>query len=230
MDRRQFSDLEYRSAGCQINDFDSADATDRKLLSPKQVRAVRPTVPEQDARRHHIQIIFGLALDQPDPANPFKDEASAVGSNPARMMMVPSEWIEHLIRETTCEDWKIILAFCRYAGMRSHEARIQRWDDVDLVKGRMLIRSNKSPAVRTCPIFPELRAHLMRAKEMAPSTATMIQTRYTPEANPCTTLRKMIVKAGLKPWPKLFQNLRATRETELLAKYPGFSPSIPPRT
>lgn len=153
--------------------------------------------------------------------NPFKDEASAVGSNPERMMMIPAEWIEHLIRETKCEDWKIILAFCRYAGMRSHEARIQRWDDIDLVKGRMLIRSNKSPAVRTCPIFPELRPHLMRAREMAPDGATMLQTRYKPEANPCTTLRKMIVKAGLKPWPKLLQNLRATRETELLAKYPA---------
>lgn len=131
--------------------------------------------------------------------NPFQDEASAVGSNPERMVMVPAEWIEHLIRETKCEDWKIILAFARYAGMRSHETRIQKWDDIDLIKGRMLIRSNKSPAVRTCPIFPELRLHLMRAKEMAPSGAMYVQTRYAVEANPCTTLRKMIVKAGLKP-------------------------------
>ncbi len=46
-----------------------------------------------------------------------------------------------------------------------------------------------------------------------------------PEANSLTTLRKMIVKAGLKPWlkpwPKLLQNLRATRGTELLGKYPA---------
>jgi hypothetical protein len=27
-------------------------------------------------------------------------------------------------------------------------------------------------------------------------------------------------KAGLKPWPKLFQNLRATRETELAEQFP----------
>jgi hypothetical protein len=45
--------------------------------------------------------------------NPFREEASAVGSNPERMMMVPAEWIEHLIRETSCEDWKIILAMAR---------------------------------------------------------------------------------------------------------------------
>src|SRR5690606_3022729 len=29
-----------------------------------------------------------------------------------------------------------------------------------------------------------------------------------------------IAKAGLKPWPKLFHNLRATRETELAETYP----------
>ena len=28
-------------------------------------------------------------------------------------------------------------------------------------------------------------------------------------------------KAGLKPWPKLFQNLRATRATELAAEFPA---------
>ena len=56
---------------------------------------------------------------------------------------------------------------------------------------------------------------------MAPPGATMIQNRYRPGANPTTTLRKKIVAAGLKPWPKLLQNLRASRETELMAKYPA---------
>jgi hypothetical protein len=31
---------------------------------------------------------------------------------------------------------------------------------------------------------------------------------------------KIINRAGLKPWPKLFQNLRSTRETELAEVYP----------
>ncbi len=56
---------------------------------------------------------------------------------------------------------------------------------------------------------------------MAPQGATLIQHRYKPDANPCTTLKKIIEKVGLKPWPKLLQNPRATRETELLAKYPA---------
>ena len=33
-------------------------------------------------------------------------------------------------------------------------------------------------------------------------------------------LLKIIARAGLEPWAKLFQNLRATRETELAEIYP----------
>ena len=31
---------------------------------------------------------------------------------------------------------------------------------------------------------------------------------------------RIIRKAGIEPWPKLFQNLRSTRETELAEQYP----------
>jgi hypothetical protein len=36
-----------------------------------------------------------------------------------------------------------------------------------------------------------------------------------------TQLCKIIKRAGLKPWPKLFQNLRSTRQTELAEEYPA---------
>src|SRR5690606_8303678 len=35
-----------------------------------------------------------------------------------------------------------------------------------------------------------------------------------------THFKRIIERAGLTPWPKLFQNLRASRETELLASFP----------
>ncbi len=35
-----------------------------------------------------------------------------------------------------------------------------------------------------------------------------------------TRLQKIIRRAGLEPWPKLWQNLRATRETELAEIFP----------
>jgi hypothetical protein len=36
-----------------------------------------------------------------------------------------------------------------------------------------------------------------------------------------TRFTKIIRRAGEEPWPKLFANLRATRETELTETYPG---------
>ena len=33
-------------------------------------------------------------------------------------------------------------------------------------------------------------------------------------------IERIILRAGLKPWPKLFQNLRSTRETELAERWP----------
>jgi hypothetical protein len=39
-------------------------------------------------------------------------------------------------------------------------------------------------------------------------------------ANLRTNIERIIQKAGLKPWPKLFQNLRSTRETELAETFP----------
>jgi integrase len=152
--------------------------------------------------------------------NPFADEASTVNANTERMVLVPAEWVERCIRVAPCEDWRIILAFARYAGMRSHECLIQRWEDVDIANNRMTIRSNKTPPVRTCPIFPELRPHLLRAREMAPAGAEFVQTRYRSNDNIRTTFDKIVTKAGLVPWQKPLQNMRATRETELMAHYP----------
>ncbi len=53
-----------------------------------------------------------------------------------------------------------------------------------------------------------------------PLSAPII-TRYRDRnSNLRTQLERIIRKADLNPWPKLFQNLRATRETELAEEFP----------
>jgi hypothetical protein len=39
-------------------------------------------------------------------------------------------------------------------------------------------------------------------------------------ANLRTQLQRILKRAGVEPWPRLFQNLRSTRETELAGEYP----------
>jgi integrase len=80
------------------------------------------------------------------------------------------------------------------------------------------------------PIFPELRPYLEDAWELAKDAVMALSAEDRPKAhvitryrdansNLRTQLERIIAKAGLKPWPKLFQNLRATSATELAAEF-----------
>ncbi len=74
---------------------------------------------------------------------------------------------------------------------------------------------------RIIPIFPELRPHLEAVWEEAePGTVHVINRYRDARQNLRTQLTRIIKRAGLEPWPKLFHNLRATRETELAQEYP----------
>ncbi|WP_147871992.1 tyrosine-type recombinase/integrase [Stieleria maiorica] len=211
----------------RIDDINAGDAEDyRKWLQTKgnERKKYKTGLAEGTVRRRigRTKQFFNAAIKhQIIDRNPFADEASAVTGNADRLFLVPADWIETCIRKAGCEDWRVMLALARYGGLRSHETRIQRWEDIDLPNNRMIVRSNKTPPIRSCPIFPELRPHLLRAKEMAPEGAEYVQNRYGQDDNILTALGRIITKAGLVPWPKLMQNLRATRETELLARYPA---------
>jgi hypothetical protein len=72
------------------------------------------------------------------------------------------------------------------------------------------------------PIFPELRPFIEECWEAAQPGQEYLITRYRDtNANLRTQLLKIIKRAGLSPWPKLFQNLRATRQTELEETFPS---------
>lgn len=72
------------------------------------------------------------------------------------------------------------------------------------------------------PLFPKLGTLLTDAFGAADDGAEFVirRTRDT-----CTNLwthfARIVERAGLNPWPKLFQNLRATRATELSDRFPG---------
>ena len=91
--------------------------------------------------------------------------------------------------------------------------------------GRSTVRSKKTEhhegkASREVPIFPELRPFLEEAWEQAEVGQEYVITRYRGNVNLRTQLQKIIKRAGVAPWPKLWQNLRATRATELVKECP----------
>ena len=91
----------------------------------------------------------------------------------------------------------------------------------------MLVHSPKTEhepngRTRVVPLFPELRAILMEAFEAAQEDAEFVIAKYRDtSANLRTQFNRIAKRAGLILWPKPFQNLRSTRETELLDSWPS---------
>jgi len=90
-------------------------------------------------------------------------------------------------------------------------------------------------AVRVVPIQGALHEILREAFEQAPEGATLVAPKATGGGlNLRTTFTKIVARAGCKPWPRLFQNLRASCEMDWVEKHPaheraawlGHSPAI----
>ncbi len=72
------------------------------------------------------------------------------------------------------------------------------------------------------PLFAEVRGPLEEVRGQAMPGARYVITRSRDDgANLRTQLTRIIRKAGLTPWPKLWQNLRSTRQTELAEIFPA---------
>jgi hypothetical protein len=101
-----------------------------------------------------------------------------------------------------------------------------RWGDVDCELSRNTVRSPKTEhhegkESRVIPLFAELLPQLEVVWNEAEDGAQFVITRYRGRnSNLRTQLERIIREAGFTPWPKLFQNLRSTRETELTEEFP----------
>ncbi len=125
------------------------------------------------------------------------------------------------------DEWRLLIALARYGGLRvPSEVILLRWQDIDWAKSRFTVTSpktehHKEHESRLVPIFPELLSYLQDSFEMASPNDEFCIMRY--RDNTCnlrTQFNRIIKRAGLTPWPKLWQNLRSTRETELADHFP----------
>lgn len=162
------------------------------------------------------------------PESPFADmKGTGVRANKSRDYFVTRNEATKVLNACPSVEWQLIFALSRFCGLRcptEHLAML--WGDVDWERDRLLVRSSKTEHhdgkdTRIIPIFPEIRPYLEAAWDEAPvGSVYVIAGHRDPNANLRTELERIIAKAGLKPWPKLFQNLRSTRETELAEDWP----------
>jgi len=161
------------------------------------------------------------------PGNPFSELKVSVKGNKAREHFVSRHDAEKILDACPNIEWKLIFALARFAGLRTpSETLCLRWQDVDFGQNRMLVRSPKTEhhpggESRLVPIFPELAPLLTLAlAEAEPGPGYVIAKHRNTGANLRTHMLRILAKAGVKPWPKLFQNLRSTRQTELCQDWP----------
>lgn len=160
-------------------------------------------------------------------SNPFADIRCAVTSNKARFVFISREDAEKVIEACPDNQWRTLFALARYGGLRCPSETLNlRWQDIDWHNQRMTVRSPKTEhhegrESRQVPIFPELLPHLEEAFEQAAEGDEFVITRYrSQDANLRTQLQKIIRRAGLEVWQKPWQNLRSSRETELVETFP----------
>jgi len=168
-------------------------------------------------------------------ANPWKHVRQRSGDPSERRAYVPIAAAERVIEHCPNVVWKLLVALARFGGLRvPSEAFSLAWGDVDWERGRLTVPSPKTEHLakphRVIPLFPLLRPHLEAAFEQAPEGSVYIfpdewRDRARGDdgwagANVRTTFAKIIRRAGVEPWPRLWHSLRASCESDLAQSFP----------
>lgn len=161
--------------------------------------------------------------------NPFKSKQipTAVTANAERQFFVSPEMVAAILDACPCNQWRLLVALARYGGLRTpSEPLLLKWEHVNWERGTLLVTSPKTAhhegkGSRIVPLFPEVREYLEAVFDEALEGVEHVITRYrSGSENLRTQFRRIITRAGILPWEKPFQNLRASRETELVNNYP----------
>ena len=158
--------------------------------------------------------------------NPFDGVKGGHQCNERRKRFISGEAIDAVIAEAPDAEWRAIIALARFGGLRTpSETLALRWGDIDWDRGTITVSCPKlahreNHASRVIPLFPELRGPLLGLfDEAEPGTEHVIARYRLGCGNLGPQFRRIVKRAGLKPWPRLFHNLRASRESELMREY-----------
>lgn len=167
--------------------------------------------------------------------NPFKYVRQRQGDPSERRAYVPVADIQRVIDHCPNVWWRLLVALARFGGLRiPSEPFSLTWGDVDWERERVSVPSPKTEHAgkphRIIPLFPLLRPHLETAFHHAEEGAVYIfpeeyRRRAMGErgfngANMRTTFGKIIRKAGVNPWPRVWHSLRASCESDLAQSFP----------
>lgn len=195
----------------------------RRIKKTKQEPMGQPMA--ENGKRKHVdnaKVFFnaakrrGLTL-----INPFEHQVSSTKANRSRDYHLTRPETEKIIAACPDAQWKLLIALWRYAGLRKTEVFNLTWDDVLWDQGKMRVHASKTAHhegkdIRYVPLR-DIEQYLDAVDaEAAPGTVKIITRFSRTNTNLDKPLKKILHHAGLVPWPKLFQNMRASCETDWL--------------
>ena len=159
--------------------------------------------------------------------NPFAKIKAGSQANAKRKAFVGRDVIDRVLGACLDNDWRLVVVLARYGGLRiPSEFERLTWSNVDWHGQRLTVRVPKKEHLaghetRTLPIFPEIEPYLRQAFDEAPEGSVyVLPRRFHSEGYAYAGVLRAVERAGVPAWPKLFVNLRASRETELKREHP----------
>lgn len=197
------------------------DSWRQTLLNEKKAPATVGKMVKHGRQMFKVAMRKGLIQ-----TNPFADIKGGSQRNDARLFFVAREVIVKIL--SFCNrDWKAILALTRYGALRCpSEVLSLKWEHVDWQGGKILVQSpkgeNHGKPVRPLPLFPELREILWEVFQTRPAGSEYVVHAYRDASN--TNLRtqflRILARAKIPKWERLFHNLRSSRIIELTDRFP----------
>ena len=140
--------------------------------------------------------------------------------NRSKDFQIPREWTERILDACPSQNWRTLFVLWRIAGLRQQEPLVLTWDCVNWEKKRLLVPSPKTSRYegresRIIPLFPILERELSASWEEVPEGEKYVVWQNR-RKNFDTGFKRILFFAGLSPWQKLFQNMRASAENDLV--------------
>ena len=186
----------------------------------------------ENAKRKHIancKAFFNAAVRRGlVEKNPFANQVSVSQADRSRDRFVTLDETRKLICAAPDAQWRLMIALWRLAGLRKMEIFNLTWGDVQWNLGKLLVHASKTKHIEGCDMrfapLRDIRPFLEEAFQYAlpkgqrslPADAPIVTRFNRTNFNLAKPFQKIILAAGLTPWGKLFQNLRASCETQWL--------------
>jgi len=188
---------------------------------------------ESTARKRYVHatsFFKHAALKGIISVNPF-DDNGVVKTNLAgeEYFFLPVDDAQRIIDALPTAQLKLLFGLARWAGLRvGSEPRALKWSDIDWQGRTMLIHAKKTKrhkgkGQRVCPLFPELVPLLeARRAEAGPDDIYVLPFLHgRSDASLRDFIERAAKKAGVEMWPRMWQKIRSTRQTELEDRFPS---------